>query len=310
MKKPDAIFTADWHLTDRTPPCRTDDYMATSFKKISQIIELQDSFSDYFSDETIPIVIAGDVFDQWKPSLRLLCSSLIRFPENVICIPGNHDLPNHNVDRFLECGLSVLDIGTYSTETILDPKKTHSPDGDHICYHGFPFGSDFHPLKRKIDSSFRNIAVIHEFAYKGRSPFPGATGKVTSIMNKLKGYDVIVCGDNHKPFTHEKDGQLFVNPGSLMRMTAAQIKHRPRVYLYYADENRVDPYYLDIDPKAVKRDHIDIPKEQMERTFEFVDKLNTDFELGLSFKKNMREFLLTNELPKLVKTKIAAAMEG
>lgn len=298
MKKPDAIFTADWHLTDRQPPCRTDNYLEASLLKVDQIYDLGMKFN-------CTIIGAGDLFDKWKNSPYLLSQIFWRIPKSY-WIPGNHDEPAHNLERMKESSMFLLETAERISMYDYVAEDSFSPE---LNVDFFPFGSELTACDHESTEESRSIAVIHEFAYKGRKPFPGATGKVTSIMNKLKGYDVIVCGDNHKPFTHEKDGQLFVNPGSLMRMTADQIKHKPRVYLYYAETNTVEPYYLDIEPGVVVRDHIDLPKERANRIDEFITRLKNNFEISLSYRKNLKKFFDSNKVPKRIHQKVMGTID-
>ena len=294
MSKPDLILMADLHLDDRNPPCRIDDYPLAQLHKLEQIRDIQEDHGG------IPILLAGDVFERWKPSPLLLSFAFDNLPDNLYAIPGNHDLPAHNIDRYGESGLATLEAGGN-----LNIVRNYGEDLPDLELYGYHFGYDFD----EIDTT-DGIAIIHEFVYKGRSPFPGATGKVTGMMKKLPGFDLILCGDNHKPFTHRSGDQLFVNPGSIMRSKADQINHKPRIYLYYAGENRVEPVYLDIDQNAVTREHIEIPKERSDRIDKFVNRLRDDFEVGLSFEKNLKEFFQTNDIPKPVITKIMEAVNG
>ena len=62
MRTADAIITADIHLRETSPQCRTDDYWKAQEDKIEFLKELQHKHHD------CPILDGGDLFDQWKPS--------------------------------------------------------------------------------------------------------------------------------------------------------------------------------------------------------------------------------------------------
>jgi len=104
-KEPDAILTADWHLREDTPTCRTDDFWEAQWNKVDQICQLQVKYND------CPILHAGDLFDHWKPSPFLLSTALLYLPEigrEFWTIYGNHDLPNHSIELAKKTGMMTL----------------------------------------------------------------------------------------------------------------------------------------------------------------------------------------------------------
>lgn len=133
--------------------------------------------------------------------------------------------------------------------------------------------------------------------YMGRSPYPGCSDPgAATILKKMAGFDLIVVGHNHKPFVIEKDGRLLVNPGSLLRSNADQVDHKPRVYLWFAQDNHVEPVFVPIENDVLSREHLDIVADREERMEAFVERLNQDIEIGLSFERNIARFLATNRL--------------
>lgn len=290
--KPDAILTADWHLRSDNPICRTDDFMKAQFKKVRFIKRLS-------YKHNCPVIVAGDLFDHWKPSPHLLSKTMKSIP-NLICIAGNHDLPANSLGRIKECGYNVLKVADYIN---YEPPTLNYKFHIHL----FNFGEPFE--KNTTKTPIKKVAVIHEFVYKGRKPFPGQLTDVEQMMKKLKGYDLIVCGDNHKPFTHRIGKQLFVNSGSLTRQTADQIKHKPRVYLWYADTNTVEPVYIPIEKNVISRKHIKKDKKRDDRIKACVQALDGSFEVHLSFENNIKT-VLANTKSKQVKKKIQGAMDG
>jgi hypothetical protein len=128
-------------------------------------------------------------------------------------------------------------------------------------------------------------------------------------MKKLSGYDLIVTGDNHLPFVVKEGNQLLVNPGSMMRMTASQIDHKPRVYLWFADDNTVKPVYLPIKQGVISREHIDRQKDKDKKIEAFVEHLKDNYEVGLSFEKNLEKYFRQNRTRKPVEQLVWRAME-
>ena len=296
MKKPSAIITADNHLLERNPVCRLDDLTETQWKKQRWLKKLQAKYN-------CPILDGGDLFHHWKPTPQLLARAIKEIPKRIV-VPGNHDLPAHNINLYNKSGLNVLEeAGIIQVQTA--PRIFKDFEIDY-----FPWGSKLEPIKRNRDKKPK-IALCHVFTYPGRKPWPGCRSpRAKGIMRLLEGYDLIITGDNHQPFTIETDDQLLVNPGSLCRLTAAQADHKPRVYLWYAETNTVEPVYVPIEEDVITRDHLVNKEERDERMDSFISCLKTDLEVGLSFDKNLKEFMGANDISGPVTKIINEAVYG
>lgn len=284
---PTAIIASDLHLRDSVPICRADDFWEAQWSKIDYIKKLQEQYD-------CAVLVAGDIFHNWKASPYLLSTAIARLP-NMIVIPGQHDLPQHNMDLINKSGLFVL-AKAEKVRILFEGETIEIVDG--VTIHGFPFGS----TPKKTTKEGRNIALWHNLVWQGKKPWPGCTSpNSAAVLRKYKDYDLILTGDNHKPFTETYEGRLLVNPGSLTRQSADQIDHRPRVYLYYADDNRVTPIYLPIERDAVVRDHIDQAEAKEKRFTAFVSRLNEEWTVDISFERNLEEFFRTNQVRTSVK---------
>ena len=100
-KKADAILTSDWHLREDTPICRTDNYWEVQWKKVDYISKLQKQYNCL-------VLHAGDLFDHWKPSPRLLREIILHIPDTFFTVYGQHDLPQHSLELTNKCGINVL----------------------------------------------------------------------------------------------------------------------------------------------------------------------------------------------------------
>ncbi len=97
-----------------------------------------------------------------------------------------------------------------------------------------------------------------------------------------------------------------------MRISADQIEHRPRVYLWYEESNTVDPVYIPIDPagvSSVSRVHLEQIQEKDARIEAFIEKLNMDWSSEVSFRKNLDQFFANNEVSENVQTLIWKSLE-
>lgn len=271
-----AILTADWHLREDVPECRNDNFWNAQWRKVDYVSRLQEKYN-------CPVLHAGDLFDHWKPSPMLLTKAIQCIPKQFFTVYGNHDLPQHNLELSYKCG----------TNTLVQAKAIELLINGH-------FGQEEPEYTYFIGC--RNICVWHTFTYIGKKPWPDCTSPTAvkiATKYKSKDIDLILTGDNHQSFTVKDENLLLVNPGSLMRQTADQIDHEPSVYLYHAEDNSVTRIKLPIDVEAVSREHLDKKEEHDSRLEAFMSKLNGDWEAGISFEENLKQFIDSN--PKLNK---------
>ena len=101
--KPTAILTADWHLRDTQPVCRTDNFWEAQWKKVQYVLNLQ-------NEHKCPIIHAGDFFHTWKTSPYLLSKTMEHMDSKYpfLTVYGNHDLPQHNLELAHKSGLHTL----------------------------------------------------------------------------------------------------------------------------------------------------------------------------------------------------------
>lgn len=291
--KPTAILAADIHIRETCPECRTDDFMAAQACKLLFLKELQEKHN-------VPILVSGDLFTYWKPSPYLLAWSFRHLPDGIIAIPGQHDLPAHNLDNIEKSGIQVLaDAGKI---TLLTGSDDDPCDINGWMYQGYPWGIPLTGTDRGFGESHA-VALIHYGVYEDKPHYPGAEnsgGTAKSTIKKMPNFDLIVSGDNHLTFTCKVGKQLLVNPGSFMRTTAAQADHKPSVFLWYAENNSVEQVFLPYEKGVVSRQHIEKEEERDERLEAFVSRLDHNIELGISYKTNMRNYLGKNKISKSI----------
>ena len=287
MKKPSALLASDWHWREDIPTCRVDDFMQAQICKAKYAKEICDKYN-------IPLLIAGDIFDHWKPSPELLRIALEYMPE-FICIPGQHDNQNHNLELFNKSGLAVLQEAN-KAEVILNHETTIDCDGFTVV--GFPYGIEPKPRRKRRDQE-PYICLIHMQISLEKAMFE--TRNAYDVLEGLKGYDLILSGDNHTRFDIEVNNRRLVNAGSVMRMDADQIDHKPCFYLWYAEDNSIEEIKIPIDKSVVVRTHINVQKEMDERIDTYIDSMKMDYSIKLNFRKNMQEHTNANKTEDNVK---------
>ena len=271
-----AILTSDWHLREDTPVCRTDDFVNAQWDKVRQVRKLQEIHQ-------CPVLHAGDLFHHWKTSPALLTRCIQELPEQFCTVYGNHDLPQHSMELVHKSGVNTL----AEAGVIVILNSGHWNDVPEDASIGLP-----HPHRD------RKIYVWHKLVWTNKVPFPGAEQEAEghALLDKYPQFDLLVTGDNHQSFVCKQDGRLLVNPGSLTRQTAGQIDFEPCVYLYNAEQNDVKAHYFDIDPTAVSREHIEVKQERDDRIQAFVERLGEDWEAGLDFRQNLKQFAQENKI--------------
>lgn len=305
--KADLIFTADWHIRDSTPESRTDDFVSAMTTKLQYIKELQE-------EHECPVLIAGDVFDHWKPSPKLISYALENMPDNVYAIPGNHDLPAHSLENVHKSGIHALS-SAYTVDMLTTGhgliRKFKVSSGYNVAIHGFPYGVTLENITP--DDRIFQIAVVHKFIYDSTEPFPGASEvgcSAKNLIKQLNNFDIIITGDNHQTFTRALGDTVLVNPGSLMRSSAIQINHKPCVFLWYAETQTIKQVQLPINKSVISRDHLESAQENLSRRNAFIEKLDTKIEISNSFESNMKSMIAKNNTPVSIQSKIWGAING
>lgn len=303
----DGILTADWHVRSSIPVCRTDDFMTAMWKKIKFIFDLS-------LEHQCPIYIAGDMGDKSTWSNSLLVWFLRKMQANkfysIVLIPGQHDLPNHNLQNIDKSGMAVLCLASEKVEVITEPGlgSGSNPNPDIFVY-GFPFGTEI--FEKNGDPEIFKVAMTHQLVIEDKPEWKDQVAtSAKSLLKKFPGYNLILSGDNHKPFVVNFRGRLLVNPGSLMRTRADQIDHKPRVYLWYAGKNEVKPVYLPIEKDVIDRSHIDDKEERDGRVEAYVRHLKKNEDITFSFDDNMTAELKNNRIKAGVRDKIREAMSN
>ena len=281
--KVDAILTADWHIMEHTPPCRTDDFLSTQLAKVQQVNDLQKQYD-------CPVFHAGDLFEKARPSLYLVNQIMLYLPTIFHTIFGNHDLPNHNIE---------LSDKT-ATMLLFKAGKLNICPGMHYNI------KEEHLLILKD----RKILITHEMVWQGESPWPGCTDpEIHELFDMYPEADLILSGHNHKTMMVKQDGRLIVNPGSLTRHKADQIDHKPCVFLYDAAQNKAIPHYLKINEGVMSREHIEVQKAKDMRLQKFIDNLKVKNTKEISFEKNLEILLRDNKVSSKIETIIQGWME-
>ncbi|MDD5006857.1 MAG: metallophosphoesterase [Syntrophorhabdaceae bacterium] len=287
---PTAILTADWHLTTRTPRCRTDkSYLGTQLSKVEHILAISQSFGN------IPILHAGDLGDkpEWPNWLLREFIMLKKGHEatKIIVVTGQHDLPQHRALEWAKTGVGVLDsagiikvIYRSSSSISLSYIKNMGESWGTAQINFAPFGTKVPPFKKADVDTY--VLITHKLIAPNKDSIIGGE-YYQDFIEAHPEYDLILVGDNHKTFVKRLRHTTLVSPGSLMRMSADQIDHRPCVFLWYAETNKVESCYIPIIEGHVSRDHIEEANAKEQRVNAFVEKVKGEGRTAHSFEANL-----------------------
>lgn len=303
-KKASAILCADIHMRSTTPACRTDDFLAAQANKWNHILGTSNSY------DNIPILVAGDLGQnsQWPDWLeRWFIYNATRFNTGQIyLVPGQHDLPNHRLELWEKSAIGVLEASK-----AINVIREGYVELDGFVIYGCPYGEDIPKPTHTLAPQQRLICMAHMMVIEDRKLWPDQSAPTgLKILKNNPSYDLILTGDNHNSFIASDGRRVLVNPGSMTRHKADQIDHRPRVYLWYAEDNTVEPLFLPIEEGVVSRVHIDKKETRDERIETFVTHLKDDYEIGLDFEENVEEFFRSNRTRKTIKDRTWEFMGG
>jgi DNA repair exonuclease SbcCD nuclease subunit len=299
------IFLSDCHWSETPPVARSvePDWFGVQAGYCEQVYNLHRKYN-------APVFIAGDLFDRWDSRAHLI-SQVISWikPFKPFCIPGNHDTPNHN--KLLLPKSAYWTLVEAEAITHLIPGGTHTIGS--LIVHPFPYGHTLTPPNLKAPSVCLNVALVHAFIHTKRTGHAGCTEETryASWMKRLKGYDVAVFGDNHKPFLIQEDKKCAVlNCGGFMRLHSDQQEHKPSVGLLYSN-GEMKRHFLNVEGdrfldagKEIKllEDSLEIDLSELT---EELRNLQTE---RLDFAKIVLRWMESHSIPPEIKTVILRAI--
>jgi len=268
------IACADIHLRDTIPICRTDDYIEQQWLKLNFLIETA-------NEKNCDIFCAGDFFHKAKSSSYVIGQTvkiLKKLKNNFFIIPGQHDLPHHNIQLLNHSSLYVLEQAGVINLISCDYQNM---------------------------AEISSIGMIHTMIHKDKKIHDNIESrKAKKILQEHPSLNIIISGDNHEPFQEEIDGRYLINCGSMMRMTADQLYYIPGFYFVEGVNpvQKITRIQFPYNDDALDRSHIDTIKKRDDRINSFVENLSTSqYEVELNFEKNIDNFLEKNKIRKPVK---------
>lgn len=281
------ITAADLHMTELKPAYRIEsDWIGVCIGKFKQIL-------DEAEKRNCPIIIAGDTLDKsiQTPELINQMMDLIDGHE-IFIIPGNHCLRNHNIDLLPKTSIYTL---RHAGAEIIEVPSTIEIDKIKIDL--FPFGSELEFLGG-------DVAVIHEFSYQVK-PWPDcpSTGNYKSITRRMKGYRLIIAGDNHEDFQARFEKTSFLNCGSMIRTNRNEQDRVPKFYVVH-DNLEIEAIRFKVEQEVFDLQAISLITRKDEAIEKVAEQMGSELKLDLDFKKNIQKRIDQGDLEEEIITLI------
>lgn len=243
------------------------------------MISLSETLHPYGS--TLPIYIAGDIFNKPDNPAELVNMIIENFKDaHIWSIPGQHDLPYHNKEDIhkssygiLEQAGSVLTLnyrGEYRSIPLDEDDVTRC--GMYVC--GFPWEHGNYPcadeeMQDNLDhyKDKIKIAVVHEYVGMKGKTYDGkdkSLNNVDRISEWFEGFDIVICGDNHKHFMYQKNKKspLIYNCGGFIPRNSDEKGNRSYVGIIYSDKTmsarKMSMNFQDKWKKGIEKDKLKI----------------------------------------------------
>lgn len=294
-----AVLCSDIHLSHTPPVARSaePDWYRAQARVLDQLGALGDKYG--------PIVCAGDIFDRWNSPPELINFAIACLP-HMFAIPGQHDLPHHNLDELRRSALwTLVEADAISLIEECGSWLGYEDGKDPVLYgYGCPWGGSLKSPQRSEGGI--HLAVVHQYIWKQGHGYPGAPvdSKVGGAIRQLSGFDAAVVGDNHSGFLAWQN--RLINCGCLIRRKQDERKYRPMVGLLHEDAH-IEPHYLDtsedlwVEPEAT-------PVVKSHGLEEFLNELKVATE-SFDFRLAVHRYLESNRVNRRTTEILLGAME-
>lgn len=300
------LLTGDWHITDKTPQNRIDNYWETCKHKISFILE-------FANKENISYILQpGDFTDSplmaWSTFIELT-NLFNNYPNvKILTVFGQHDL------KYRAKGNTTLDAIVATCKNIIISKRIFLPSKEqNVSLYCSSYDEEVPKIISK-DETF-GILLIHKMVIQNKL-WASQTEYVQGFnFVKANKFPLIISGDNHQSFIiNLKSAKKYLfNCGSLLRSKIDQINHKPFIIIFDTETRQYEQIMIPIEPaeKVFALEKTSKEKELNENLMAFISGLSEHKEVGLKFEDNLNFYMNENNVKQEIRDIInEAKMEG
>jgi DNA repair exonuclease SbcCD nuclease subunit len=302
-------YFSDAHGRIKSPKNRTDDYLTAFQTKFSFMIDwCLDNGVDY-------IINGGDIVDHHSVGYRVtnfLLRELKRWESFVghrrfLSITGQHDVRYHShfEDTPYE---SLIDSGLiyHLSENPLVLKDFRDINAPEINIYGSSFGCEIPEITNK---EAYNILTIHDMIVEEKTAEWEEGCRLASTFLRSNPFNLIIAGDNHKPFKHIYRNRMLIMCGSMMRKSIDQKDYKPKFYVSCIPNNQHEEVFFPIEPDVFKEEEVAIGKERKILVEKFAEGLKDSALIGLQFSDRIKKAIEDTELEEHVVETVNEIME-
>lgn len=238
------LFVGDFHLRGNNPRNRTDSYPDAAKEKLREVFKIA-------VDRGVDAILQpGDVFDRPEVSIAVLleyAEVLKESPVDIYCTIGNHDIYGYNTDSYSRTSLRLLEMLVPKLHVIRSASDTpiYFERGKYAVYlTATPYSRDmdidgygYGPDTEYPDKDHIGVHIAHGMLLDHKPPFD----RYSDLYKVDTTADVILTGHDHLGYGiyhRNADDKLFINPGSLLRMSASvnEMERQVQVALITIDD--------------------------------------------------------------------------
>ena len=276
------LITGDFHITDKIPQNRIDNFEEALLIKLNFIFETA-------KQNDCIILQPGDFFDSPSPSYKLFTKIVkllnIYKRTTIYSILGQHDLRFRNTENIASKALEQSCKNFILLSNICLPFNNL-----------FIYPASYNEKIPKIrDPKEFNILLIHKMILQEKIWWEQTEYADASNFLRTNAFQLVVSGDNHQGFICDQKttGKRLFNCGSLTRSKIDQVNHKPFIIIFDTDTKEYKQIFIPIEPpeKVFNLEKVEREKEKNENLEAFVAGLSSDKEIGLKFEDNLNAFM-------------------
>ncbi len=300
------LCLGDFHLNNKQPVNRIDDYWHTAKKKLEWALVTA-------KRKGASVIIApGDFTDSPSISYSAYSDILSILKENLnskmtmLSIWGQHDMRYRTMEN---TALSAIEVAFANTPEFRSLEANEVCDMENVSFYGSSYGDE---VPNPIEGHF-NILIVHRMLIEEKLWNAQEEYEPSNTFLRQHPFDLIVSGDNHRPFLTQAGGskRLLVNCGAMLRSNIDQVDHKPFVVLFDTETKEHEKIYIPIEDgeKVFKIGEVELAKERNANLETFISGLSNNKSIDLTFEDNLKRFIKENNIGEEISQIIIDAMK-